>query len=307
LFETMGDRVLLTTHGTHRDAFAGVDWLLFLVVGTIWGSSFLFMAIGLEALRPGLVTWLRILFGASALWLVPGARSARIDRADRAGLLLLSITWVAIPFTLFPLAQGSVNSAIAGMLNGAAPIFTAVVATILLRRPPGARQLVGIPLGFLGVAAIAFSVASQGSSQVLGVILILVATICYGIAFNVATPLQQRYSSLPLMARILAIGAVLTAPLGVASIPGSHFSWPALFAVAAVGVLGTGLAFVLIGRLVGRVGSTRASIVGYLIPVVALLLGVLLRDDEVGPFAIAGIALVVAGAYLTSRRETAEV
>jgi hypothetical protein len=63
----MGDRVLHTTHGTHRGAFAGVDWLLFLVVGTIWGSSFLFMAIGLEAFRPGLVTWLRILFGASVL------------------------------------------------------------------------------------------------------------------------------------------------------------------------------------------------------------------------------------------------
>ena len=303
----MGDRVLFTTHGTHRGAFAGVDWLLFLIVGTIWGSSFLFMAIGLEAFRPGLVTWLRILFGAAALLLVPGARSARIDRADRARLFLLSITWVAIPFTLFPLAQGSVNSAIAGMLNGAAPIFTAVVATILLRRPPGSRQLVGIPLGFLGVAAIAFSVASQGSSQVLGVILILIATICYGIAFNVATPLQQRYGSLPVMARILAIGAVLTAPLGVFSISGSHFAWPALFAVAAVGVLGTGLAFVLMGRLVGRVGPTRASIVGYLIPVVALLLGVLLRDDDVGPIAIAGVALVIVGAYLTSRRETAAI
>lgn len=303
----MGDRVLLSTHGTHRGAFAGVDWLLFLVVGTIWGSSFLFMAIGLEVFRPGLVTWLRVLFGASALWLVPGARDARIDRADWARLLLLSITWVAIPFTLFPLAQGSVNSAIAGMLNGAAPIFTAVVATILLRRPPGSRQLVGIPIGFLGVAAIAVSVAGQGSSKVLGVILILVATICYGIAFNVATPLQQRYGSLPVMARILAIGAVLTAPLGVFSIPGSRFAWPALFAVAAVGVLGTGLAFVLMGRLVGRVGPTRASIVGYLIPVVALVLGLLFRDDVVGPVAIGGVALVIAGAYLTSRRETAEV
>jgi len=300
----MGDRVLLTTHGTHRGAFASVDWLLFLVVGTIWGSSFLFMAIGLEAFRPGLVTWLRILFGASALWLVPGARAARIDRADRAGLLLLSITWVAIPFTLFPLAQGSVNSAIAGMLNGAAPIFTAVIATILLRRPPGSRQLIGIPLGFVGVAAIALSVASEGSSQLVGVALIVVATICYGIAFNVATPLQQRYGSLPVMARILAIGAVLTAPLGVASIAGSSFAWSALAATATVGVLGTGLAFVLMGRLVGRVGPTRASIVGYLIPVVALALGVLFRNDVVGPVAIVGVALVVAGAYLTSRRES---
>jgi len=302
----MGDRVFLTTHGTHRGAFAGVDWLLFLVVGTIWGSSFLFMAIGLEAFRPGLVTWLRVLFGAAALWLVPGAHSGRIDRADRARLLLLSITWVAIPFTLFPLAQGSVNSAIAGMLNGAAPIFTAVVATILLRRPPGTRQLLGIPLGFLGVAAIAVSVANQGSSKALGVALILVATICYGIAFNVATPLQQRYGSLPVMARILAIGAILTAPLGLASISGSSFALSALAATATVGVLGTGVAFVLMGRLVGRVGPTRASIVGYLIPVVALVLGVLFRNDVVGPAAIGGVALVITGAYLTSRRETVE-
>jgi drug/metabolite transporter (DMT)-like permease len=74
-----------------------------------------------------------------------------------------------------------------------------------------------------------------------------------------------------------------------------------------VGVLGTGVAFVLMGRLVGRVGPTRASIVGYLIPVVALGLGVLFRHDEVGSFAVAGVALVILGAYLTSRREIAEV
>ena len=106
------------------------------------------------------------------------------------------------------------------------------------------------------------------------------------------------------MARILAIGGVLTAPIGLSSIPGSRFDWSSLLAVAAVGVLGTGIAFVLMGRLVGRVGATRASIVGYLIPVVALVLGVLFRNDVVGPIAIGGVALVIAGAYLTSRRES---
>ncbi|MGH2642190.1 MAG: DMT family transporter, partial [Actinomycetota bacterium] len=161
-----------------------------------------------------------------------------------------------------------------------------------------------IPIGFLGVAAIALSVAGHGSNQAIGVVLILVATLCYGIAFNVATPLQQKYGSLPVMARILAIGGVLTAPLGLSSIPGSRFAWSSLLAMAAVGMLGTGVAFVLMGRLVGRVGATRASIVGYLIPVVALLLGVLLRNDVVGPVAIGGVALVIAGAYLSSRRET---
>jgi drug/metabolite transporter (DMT)-like permease len=306
LFLTMGSPVLSTAHGTHRDAFAGIDWLLFAAVGTIWGASFLFIAIGLESFRPGLITWLRILFGAAALWAFPKAR-VRIAREDLPRLGALSITWVVIPFTLFPLAQGSVNSAIAGMLNGAAPIFTAVIATLLLRRAPGSRQLIGIPLGFLGVAAIAWSAATGGPSQVLGVVLIVVATICYGIAFNIATPLQQRYGSLPVMAGILAIGAVLTAPSGILSLEGSRFAWDSLAAVAVLGLVGTGFAFVLMGRLVGRVGATRASIVGYLIPVVALGLGILFRHDEVGPFALVGVALVIAGAYLTSRREAAEV
>jgi drug/metabolite transporter (DMT)-like permease len=298
----MTARVLSTAHGTHREAFAPIDWLLFASVGTIWGSSFLFIAIGLESFEPGLITWLRILFGAAALWPLRRAR-VRFDREDVPRLIALSIAWVVIPFTLFPLAQGSVSSAIAGMLNGAAPIFTAVIAAILLRRAPGPRQLLGIPIGFIGVAAIALSAASGGRSQALGVAMILVATICYGIAFNIATPLQQRYGSLPVMAAILAIGAVPTAPLGIASIAGSTFAWDALVAVAVLGFVGTGFAFVLMGRLVGRVGPTRASIVGYLIPVVALLLGVLLRGDDVGPFALIGVALVIVGAYLTSRRE----
>jgi drug/metabolite transporter (DMT)-like permease len=298
----MTARVLSTAHGTHREAFAPIDWLLFASVGTIWGASFLLIAIGLESFEAGLITWLRIVFGAAALWSLRRAR-VRFDREDIPRLIALSLTWVVIPFTLFPLAQGSVSSAIAGMLNGAAPIFTAVIATILLRRAPGPRQLLGIPVGFVGVAAIALSAATGGGSQALGVAMILVATICYGVAFNIATPLQHRYGSLPVMAAILAIGAVPTAPLGIASIAGSSFGWDALAAVAVLGFVGTGFAFVLMGRSVGRVGATRASIVGYLIPIVALFLGVVLRGDDVGAVAFVGVALVVLGAYLTSRRE----
>lgn len=300
----MGGRVLSTAHGTHRGAFAPVDWALFLTLGTVWGSSFVLMAIGLESFRPGLVTWLRIVFGAAALWSLRGAR-VRIDRPDLPRLLVTSISWVVLPFWLFPLAQGSVNSATAGMLNGAVPIFTAILASALLRKPPGARQLIGIPVGFVGVAAIATSAAAAGPSQLLGVVEVLVACVCYAIAFNVSAPLQQKYGSLPVVAAILAIATVLTAPLGIGSLPGSSFAWDALAAMAVLGLVGTGFAFVLMGRLVGRVGPTRASIVGYLIPVVALGLGVVLRGDDVGPFALAGVVLVVVGAYLASRREVA--
>lgn len=301
-----GAGVLTTTHGTHREAFAAIDWALFLAVGAIWGSSFLFIAIALEAFRPGLVSWLRVLFGTAVLWSLPGVRT-RIDRKDWTRIVALSILWVALPFTLFPLAQRSVNSAIAGMLNGAAPIFTAVTGSLMLRQAPGPRQLVGIPLGFLGAATIALSAASAGPSQLHGVIMIVAATLCYGTALNIATPLQQRYGSLSVTARMMPIAAVLTTPFGLASLPGSRLAWPAIAAIVVLGFFGTGVAYILMGRFVGRVGSTRASTINYLVPVVALGLGVVFRNDHVRPAAVVGVVLAILGAYVASRRERREV
>ena len=133
--------------------------------------------------------------------------------------------------------------------------------------------------------------------------LVVLATVCYGLAVNIAAPIQQRYGSIPLMARMLGLASLWTAPLGIAAIGGSTFEWVPFVAVAAAGVLGTGLAFVIMGSLVGRVGSTRASFITYVIPVVALVLGVVFLDDEVAGIAIAGVVMVIAGAVLASRRD----
>ena len=134
--------------------------------------------------------------------------------------------------------------------------------------------------------------------------MILAATVCYGVAINVAAPVQQEYGSLPVMARMLALATVWIAPLGVIAAPDSSLEWGPLIATIVVGVVGTGLAFVIFGNLVGRVGSTRASFITYMIPVVAIVLGVVFRDDEVAPLALLGVALVIVGAILASRRET---
>ncbi len=299
----MTARILSTAHGTNREAFSLTDWALFLSVGTIWGSSFVFIAVGLEAFQPGLITWLRVLFGAAVLWFVPAARRSRTASEDRARLIALSFLWVAIPFTLFPIAQQWVDSAVVGMLNGAVPVLTAVATSLLLRRLPGRVQIVGLTLGFAGIASIALPTAGEGSSELVGVLLVLLATVCYGMAITIAGPLQQRYGALAVMARILGFAAIWTAPFGLVAVGGSDFSWPSLGAVAALGVLGSGVAFVLMGTLVGRVGSTRSSFATYLIPVVAMGLGVWLRDDDVGPLGLLGVALVIAGALLASRRE----
>lgn len=295
-------RVLSTAQGVNRDAFTTADWLLFVAISTIWGSSFLLMDIGLEALEPGLITLMRVGLGAGALWLVPDARRP-IDRVDRPRIVVLSLIWVAIPFSLFPIAQQFVNSAITGMLNGAMPIFAAAIATGMLRTWPRPVTSFGIAVGFFGVVAISAPSIGEGSSEALGVGLIVLATACYGLSANVAAPIQQQYGALPVMARMLGLATIWTAPLGLVAAADSSFAWGPVLAVAAAGVLGTGIAFVVMGTLVGRVGATRASFIAYAIPVVALVLGVVFRGDEVAPVALAGIVMVIAGALLASRRD----
>jgi drug/metabolite transporter (DMT)-like permease len=287
----------------NREAFAPGDWALFVAVSVIWGSSFLLMDIGLEAFEPGLITLLRVGLGAAALSTVPAAR-ARIDRSDRARVVVLSFIWVAVPFTLFPMAQQFVNSAITGMLNGGMPIFAAAIATAMLGRWPRPLTSAGIAIGFLGVVAISAPSLGRGSSEALGVGLIVLATAFYGLAANIAAPLQQRYGALPVMVRMLGLATVWTAPLGIIDATRSSFSWAALAAIGTAGVIGTGIAFAVMGALVGRVGATRASFIAYVIPVVALLLGVAFRDDDVAGIALAGIVLVTVGAVLASRRDS---
>jgi drug/metabolite transporter (DMT)-like permease len=290
-----------TTAGTHLGAFTPVDWAMFLSIGVIWGSSFLLIAIGLDAFAPGLVTWLRIIFGASALWLVPAARS-KMQREDVPRLVAVSVLWVAIPFTLFPLAEQHIASGVTGLINGAVPIFAVAVGSIMLRRAPGRMQALGLAVGFLGIVAIALPSFSEGASEAIGVLMALLAVACYGVAVNIVTPLTQRYGSLPVMARVVGLGAIWTMPFGIVSIPASSFAWASFVAVAVLGVVGTGLAFVLMGKLIARVG-TRATFAIYLTPVVALILGAVFRDEVIHVLSIVGIVLVIAGALLASRKE----
>lgn len=297
-------RLISTSYGTNREAFTPRDWTLFLALAAIWGSSFLFIAVGLDAFHPGLVALLRVGLGAAVLAFVPKANAVAIAREDRPRIWLLAVIWVAVPFTLFPIAQQWIDSAIAGMLNGATPIFTAMVATILLRALPGRLQLTGLLVGFTGILAIALPSAGEGATAAIGVVLVIIATMGYAVSLNLVTPLQQKYGSLPVMANVLRAAVLLVIPYGLVGLVQSSFAWPSLIATAIIGVFGTGLAFLFMGTLVGSVGATRASFLTYLIPVVALILGVVFRDEAVSPVSIAGVALVIVGALLASRRET---
>jgi drug/metabolite transporter (DMT)-like permease len=294
-------RLLSTAEGASAAAFDPLDWTLLLVASGIWGASFLLIAEGLESLAPGTITLGRIVFGFLALATLPGARRSRIEPEDRLRIALVGLLWMALPMTIFPIAEQWISSSITGMLNGALPLFAAAVAAIMLRRPPGRRQQAGILVGFVGVVAISLPSMQGGSRTALGASLVVVAMISYGIATNVVVPLQQRYGALPVIWRAQMVAIVLAAPYGLVGLRSSSFAWGPVGAVVVLGALGTGLAYVAAGTLIGRVGATRAAVLAYIIPVIALVLGVVLRDEHVAALAILGLGLVLAGAWLTSR------
>ncbi len=294
--------VPLAAEARTSDAFTPTDWIVFASIAAIWGASFLFIAVGLESMQPGVVTLLRVGLGALILNVIPGGR-IHIDPVDRGRMLAVSIVWVGIPFTLFPLAEQHINSAITGLLNGATPMFVALFAALFFGRRTTGPQLLGVSVGFAGIVLISAPSLGEGSTQAIGVGLVLLATLCYGLATNLVVPLQRRYGSRAVMGRMLALATIWTLPFGLASLRGTRLELAPILAVAVLGLVGTGGAFLLMGSLVGRVGATRASFITYLIPVVALALGIVFQDDHVSVPALAGVVLVVTGAVLASRRE----
>jgi len=294
-------RLVSTAEGTSDHPFTPADWGLLAIPSLVWGASFLLIAEGLEGFRPGTVTWLRIAFGFAALTTLPSARRVRIDRQDWSRIALVGVVWMALPMTMFPLAEQWISSSVTGMLNGSMPLFSATVAGLLLRRAPGRLQLIGLVVGFAGVVAISLPSLQGGSKTALGAGLVLVAMSSYGFATNLVVPLQQRYGAVPVIWRAQAVAVVLTAPFGIAGLGRSHVAIRPLAAVVVLGAVGTGFAFIAATNLMGRVGATRGSVLAYLIPVVALFLGVVFRNEHVEAVALAGLVLVLAGAWLTTR------
>lgn len=277
------------------------DLGLVLAVALMWGSSFLFMELGLEDFPPATVAWLRIAFGALALGSFPAARAPLRHPGDRWLVAVLGLVWMAVPFVLFPVAQQHIPSALAGMINGAAPLFTAAVALVWWRRVPEGRLLVGLVVGFAGVVLVGVPNV-EGSASVLELVLVLLATLLYGVAFNISGHLQVRNGSLPVVLRAQLVALLVLTPVGLPGLARSTPTVIGLAAMVALGALGTGLAFYCFTTLAGRVGASRASVATYLIPVVALGLGAGLLGERVAPLSLVGIALALLGAWVAAGR-----
>lgn len=277
------------------------DWTRLALPGLIWGTSFYFIAEGLEAFPAIMITPMRIGFGFLTLACVPASR-VRVHRDAWRRIALLAVLWMAVPLSMFPFAEERVSSSVTGMLNGATPLFVATVTAVVFRVRPSQPQVVGLLVGFVGVIAIAIPTMTEGHSSIVGVLMILFALLCYGFALNIAAPLQQQYGALPVLWRTQAVALVLTLPFGLTGIGDVDFSWKPLLMVAALGVFGTAIAYVLAATNSGRLGSTRASLSTYLIPVVSLTLGAVIRNEVVHLLSVLGCVLALIGAFLAGRK-----
>lgn len=272
------------------------DWALLVVPGVIWGASFLFIAEGLAATAPNGVTFTRILIGFLMLSLFPSARRP-VARVDWAGTAALGVLWFAFPLSMFPFAEQHVSSALTGMLNGATPLFVAAVAGLLAGQVPGRGTLAGLVVGFGGAVVMALP-ALGGSTSAFGVSLIVAALASYGLALNVARPLQQRNGAIPVVWRALGVALILTAPLGVPAVLNGSWSLRPALAMLGLGAGGTAIATILTATAAGRLGATKASVSAFIIPVVALILGVAIRHEHVTLVSIAGAAICLVGAAI---------
>ena len=190
------------------------------------------------------------------------------------------------------------------MINGAMPIFAVAWSTYLLRRLPGWRQLVGIGVGFVGIVLVFVPELQTSADTALGA---LRGPRCG--RRSTALPRTWPCRSSRSTARRRSCFApsswrsLLVLPLGLWQLQDSTWSWESALAMVPLGALGTGLAIVLMATLAGRVGAPRASIAIYFLPVVAVVLGVVVLGETVAPVALAGVALVLVGAWMASRRE----
>ncbi len=277
-------------------------WALLLILGAIWGASYLFIKIGLRDLSPGMVAWLRVLL--AALVLVPLAlRSADVSwwRRRLPMLALVGLLQVAGPFVLIALGEQQISSALAGILVASTPLFTALLAIRFDQeeRSTGIR-LVGIGLGFVGVALLLGVDLGGSGSQLLGGAAVLLAGLGYAVAALLAKHRLGDAEPVSIAAGVMVASAVLLAPLGLATLPGSAPGLGPLAAVAALGLVGTGVAFAIFYALIASVGTARTYVVTYIAPGFAVVYGALLLGESISVATVAGLALIVGGSWLAA-------
>ena len=283
-----------------------------LLLAFIWGWSFLFIKVSVEGMTPPTVACARVALGA--LVLVVTLRSMKRplprDRTMWRHFTIAALFGNVVPFTLLAWGEERITSASTSVLNASTPLFTAVLAAVFLHDRLRRWQLSGLLLGFVGVGVAAgFGAGDLGHSSVAGSFAAVLAGLFYGMAF---VYMRRHLTSIePIVAASgqLIMATVLSLPFAVATsaTSGLELSVRRALAIGALGAIGTGVAYLLNYRIIADVGATRASVVTYLIPVVAVTVGVVVLGEKFEWRVVWGGVLIVGGIALLRERRTLRI
>jgi drug/metabolite transporter (DMT)-like permease len=277
-----------------------------LLLGALWGASFLLIKIGVEEMPPETLVALRLVVAALILVVVLYARGMRLPTQPRVwrDLLFLGTIGLVLPYLLITWGEQSIPSGMAAILNGTTPLFVVLLTYVWTReeRLTGAR-LLGVLVGFVGViVAVGIKDVDLMQSSTQAQLAVLGAAFCYGIAGIYA---RRAFRGVP--ALIPATGQMLTGALAITpialwrhGIPSPLPSAEALGAVLALAVLGTSFAYILMYWLMERIGTTQTSMVTYLLPPFALVYGALFLRERITMDALLGLGLVIVGILLAN-------
>lgn len=288
-----------------------LDWRLrFAALALMWGSSFLFIKVAVEVLAPLQITLGRCAVGALAVGTIVAVRRERLTRDLRvwAHLAVAALLLNVVPFTLFGYAEQHIPSALAGICNATTPLFTVLIALIALPdERPTRRRIVGLALGFGGVLLVLG--AWQGlAGDSAGTLMAVLAAASYGAGWVYVRRFVsgRGISTFVLTATqlVAATAQLVVLNLAFTDAP-AHLPVAAVLSVLALGALGTGLAYVVQHGLIRDAGATVASTVTYLVPVVAVAIGVGLLDEHLSWNEPVGALVVLAGAVLVGQRGAA--
>jgi drug/metabolite transporter (DMT)-like permease len=286
-----------------------IDWLLFVLLGFFWGSSYLFIKIGVDAgLAPFTLVTLRLLIGALLLAGVVAAAREPLPRSRRiyGHLIVLGFFSVALPFVLITWAEQIVDSSLAATLTAPVPLFVIPIAALMLRDERiTPSKIVGVCVGLVGVAIlVGFDPAQIGQSDLSAEGALIVAAFSYALggvyARRFVHGLRPMIPALfqVLFAMLMAAGAAIAFEQPLAAVAGLPVD--GIVAVVWLGLFGSGLAYLLFFRLLGRWGPTRISLVAYLLPVWGIALGFLVLREQIHEGLLIGTALIIAGIALVN-------
>lgn len=270
--------------------------------GLIWGSSFLFIAIGVRALPPTGVAFWRLFIGAITMFIIVRAGRNKLPRelSTWAKMAVGGLFMSAIPFVLFSYAEQHVSSAVAGIINAATPVMTVLMILLFFREEtPNRQTLIGLFIGLVGVAVVLGVWDGFGASDPSAVLALIAAIGCYGFG----TPFMRRFiGPMHLPASVSTFGQISTAT--VILVPfywfGPHTIGPVqletVLAMLALGALGSGIAYWLYYGVIEGAGSTIASSVTLITPLVAVTLGILLLGERIHWYEPVGGLIVIVGA-----------